>query len=189
MILNWEMFPLRLNGKTIKRVFEFRYLGVIIDTNLTFKAHLTTVTTARMNSATYKLQTVKIHVSEYVMGILFNAYVLSIYDYCIEVWCVHSLVELNILQSKVYRFLFSYINPTLSRKYKKSPRSMALHSIHGQNMHSLLRFNLLSIHDRMIWTILKNEYGYRHTIIPGLKSMFAFSSNTRSTRSMPLVDS
>jgi len=102
--------------------------------------------------------------AKHYMRIMLNAYVLSIYDYCIEVWCVHSIAELNILQSKVYRFLFSYINPTLSIKYKKSPRSMALHS--SQNMHFLLLlFNLLSIHDRMIWTILKNAFRYRHSII------------------------
>ena len=40
----------------------------------------------------------------------------------------------------------------------------------------------------MEWTVLKNAYGYRNSSVPELKSMFNFSANTRTSRSMPLLD-
>ncbi len=163
-----------LDGKPINRVYKFRYLGVIIDSNMTFKFYYNTVE-AKVNSAIYKLQSVKRYVPELAMKIMFNAYVLPIYNYCIEVWCVMSTHDLDHLQSKINRFLFSYMFPSLQKKYTRRPRSMALHSSNANNMHHLLlRFNLLTVHERMIWTLLRNVYSFMSSSITILKYMFTF---------------
>jgi hypothetical protein len=173
-----------LNDKIIKRVDKFRYLGVILDPTMTFKTHFNSVE-SRLNSAIYKLRSIKRYVPELVMKILFNAYVLPIYDYCIEIWCVQTKLELSTLQSKIYHFLLSYLYPTLGKKFKKAPKT---HLLHSETMHSLLsRFNLLTVHERMNWTLLKNAHKYFTSDIPGLQSLFNFSTNTRSSRSMPLL--
>jgi len=160
--------PLMLNGKEIKRVYQFRYLGVVLDPNLSFQIHLNSVN-AKVSSAIFKLNCVKRYVPELEMKIIFNAYILSIYDYCIEIWCVQSKTELETLQSKIYRFLLSYIFPVISKKYKKLPSFLILHRNHGLNTHTLLqRFNLLSVHERMTWTIMKNAHSYLSSPVPGL---------------------
>jgi len=94
-----------------------------IDPSLSFNVHLNTIE-ARINSTSFKLNSVKRYVPELTMNIMFNAYTLSIYDYCIEVrWCVQCAAELNKIQFKIDRFLFSYLYPTMSKKLKKIPRS------------------------------------------------------------------
>jgi len=94
----------QLNGKIMQRTYKFKYLGVILDPTMSFQHHYDLVE-ARMNSAIFKLCSIKRYVPELVMKVMFNAYVLSIYDYCIEVWCVQSKLDLNLIQCKINRFL------------------------------------------------------------------------------------
>jgi len=55
-----------LNGKTIQRTFKFRYLGVLMEPTMSFKAHFQNVE-SRLNSAIFKLQSVKRYVPELAM--------------------------------------------------------------------------------------------------------------------------
>jgi len=149
-----------LNGKTIQRTFKFRYLGVMIEPTMFFKLHFLSVESI-LNSAIFKLQSAKRYVPELAMKIMFNTYVLPIYDYCIDVWCVHSESELSHLQSKINRFLFAHTYPGIAKKFNKIPTNSALRHDNAKNSHDLLlRFNLLSIYDRMKWTVSQEPMYY-----------------------------
>jgi len=99
-----------LNDKIIQRTYKLKYLDVIQDATLSFKSYFNLVE-SRMNSAILKLGSVKRYVPKLAMKSMFNAYVLSIYDYCIEVWCVDIKLQLSL-----------YIFTTISKKFKKHLR-------------------------------------------------------------------
>ncbi len=47
---------------------------------------------------------------------LVNAYVLSAYDYCIDIWAVKSKLEFFPLQNKINRYLYSSVYKSLLEK-------------------------------------------------------------------------
>jgi len=106
-----------------------------------------------------------------------------------EVWCVQPDTELIRIQSKIYRFLLCYTYPTLFKKYKRAPASHVLHSGHVSNLnHILLKFNMFCVRERLNWTLLKNEFCYLNSTVPGLDTFVSVSTNIRNSRTMPLLE-
>ena len=179
--------PLTLDGFELNRVFKFRYLGIVIDPTLSFKFHFTGVC-SRVVSAISKLHSVKRLVPKLVMRIMVNAYILPIYDYCINIWCVQSDRELEYLQTRIYRFLLSVELPSIDRKLtrgKPIDASQVQIKLFANQM--LLEYDLLTIKERLTWTLIKNAASYLSSPIPELNTLFTLSSNTRTSRMMPLL--
>jgi lipopolysaccharide export LptBFGC system permease protein LptF len=56
------------------------------------------------------------------------------------------------------------------------------------DMDTLLReCNMLSINERVDWTRLKNVIKFKLSTVPKLNSFYLFSSNTRCSRTLPLI--
>jgi len=88
----------------IHRVFDFKYLGIILEPTMKLSKHFNYVlrgVSKRFNN----LQDIKRYLSLLVMIIMLNAYVHSVIDYSIDIWAVESLNCLNRMQAKVDRFL------------------------------------------------------------------------------------
>jgi len=181
-----------LDGQPIARVYKFKYLGIFLDPGLSFMQHYSHVNT-RLSIVTGKLNYVRRFLTPNLVKILVNAYVLPVYDYCIDIWAVQSLNELNFLQNKVNTFLFSSLYPSLfsklRRSCKKNVRRNKKPTLRKRfDMDTLLKeCNILSIAERVDWTRLKNVIHFKLSPVPKINSFFTFSSNTRSSRTLPLI--
>jgi exonuclease III len=183
--------PLILNGNTIKRVLQFKYLGIILDPHLSFQAHYERVD-SRLGSAISRLQSVKRCVSPFVMEILIKAYILPIYDYCIDIWCSQTDRQLNTLQSKIDKLIFSSFFPSLFKKVKRYSHkaSFNLYFESLSNQSSLLqKLNILSVKERVQWSLLKNTFQilFAENPLESMLGFFTLSSNSRTSRTFPLL--
>jgi hypothetical protein len=108
-------------SNTIERVHEFRYLGVIFDSNLTFNEHFENVY-SRVSSAVGCLMQIKRFVNERTFKILISSFVFSIVDYCLSIWGPESFSKAHFhtkLQNKINSLLGSYYFPQICNKYHK----------------------------------------------------------------------
>jgi len=70
------------------------------------------------------VQAVERHAPGSSVKIMFNASVLTIYDHCIEVWCVQSDASLIKIRSKIYRVLLCYAWPSLFKNNHEHPSQL-----------------------------------------------------------------
>ncbi len=183
-----KLFP---NGFEVVRAYKFKYLVLILDPNLSFKLHYNKVKT-RVSSCIGKLYGIRKLLTLKVNQILVNAYVLSAYDYCIDIWAVQSRLELAPLQSKINRYLYSSVYQSLYRKMtrklkysSRNKRKLTYFSFNQLDMTELmLQFKFLTVEERACWTRAKNVLSYMKFPIMEFNSFYKFSENSRSSRSM-----
>jgi hypothetical protein len=186
---------MNLNGHTIERVYKFKYLGVWLDSTMTFNKHFDSVN-SKLSSCLGKLHSIKNVIYLKVNIILVKAYVLSAYDYCIDIWAVHSKLAFETMQNKVNRYLYSSIYPSLYRKlrrtYIKSNRNKRKLKYFRRNevdMEDIFFICKLSpIIDRADWTRAKNVLSYLRSPVQELNQFYTFSNNTRCSRNLPLLE-
>jgi hypothetical protein len=120
-----EVRPCTVNGKVIERVYEFKYLGLLLDPQLNFNLHFDSVL-SEVASRLKHILGIKRYLSCQAMCNMLNAYVHSYTDYCIDIWSVQNETRLNIIRNKIDRFLINYFFPTI---VKKSSRKKLYSSI------------------------------------------------------------
>ncbi|CAL8132712.1 unnamed protein product [Orchesella dallaii] len=98
---------LDLRGDKIDVVESFKYLGVIVDSNLTFSEHYKHVE-CKMNIALGKMYSLRRFFNEDIVKTFISCYVVSIPDYCLSLWSVQKDSQLEKLQVKINRFLVTY---------------------------------------------------------------------------------
>ena len=97
------------NGIEIEQVYEFKYLGVIIDSTLQFKLHYERVC-KKVSQAIGILNKLKRFITFRIFIIMLNAYIISIVDYCLPIWgCVNDS-DIDYLQRKIERCIRGFIN-------------------------------------------------------------------------------
>ena len=106
---------LKLNGQNIERVKVFKYLGVEIDSNLSFMQQFDKVS-KKVSSGLGYMYSIKRNLTEHVMKMLLCSYVLSYIEYCTEIWLVQTDLTILPLQKKLDRFLVAYYYPSLVKK-------------------------------------------------------------------------
>jgi hypothetical protein len=82
-----EIRPCTANGNVIERVYEFKYLGLLLDPHLNFNLHFDSV----LSKVSSRLLGIKRHLSCQAMCSMINAYVHSYTDYCIDIWSVFKM--------------------------------------------------------------------------------------------------
>jgi len=171
-----EISELYVNEKIVERVQTFKYLGVTINSYLTFKEHEDQVE-KKMNYALAKLYSIKRFLSPSVMKSMLSAYVVSIVDYAIIIWGVSSS-KLISLQRKINRFLLAYFLPSYFRKTRKKSKF----NITKIDVNDLLRrIDLLTISERKILAILKFVFKKRRSLF---KDYFEKSKKESESESM-----
>jgi len=113
-----DIKQISINNHIIKRVYKFKYLGIILDPSLTYNYHFDSV----LNKVTHKIKFIhgiKRLISPKILTTLISAYIHSITDFAIEIWAVVSKAKLNLLQKKIDSLLLCYFFPSLARKKRK----------------------------------------------------------------------
>ena len=98
---------LTIDGSAIERVVEFRFLGVIMDENLSWKSQIKYVKT-KISKNIFVMNKVK-HILDYrTMQMLYCSLILSYFSYCVEVWgntYTTNIKPLVILQKRAIRVI------------------------------------------------------------------------------------
>ncbi len=110
---------IRLNNEDIEVVQSFKYLGVNLDSNLSFQIHYDHVK-LKTSIALGKMYSLRRYFSLNVVKVFISCDVNSISDYCIVIWCVQSDLIIEKIQKKFNNFIFTYFYPTLALRAKKS---------------------------------------------------------------------
>lgn len=105
------------SGHEIEQVECFKYLGVELDSTLSFKAHYDSVI-KRVSSNLGYMYGLKRYLTSKVMLIMLNCHVHSIMDYCLDLWATHTDPQLNNIQKKVDHYLISYYLPVIAKKHR-----------------------------------------------------------------------
>jgi len=119
------------------------------------------------------------------LTLLFKAFVLPLYDYCIDIWAVQSRFELDSLQKKINRFFIAVNYPSLRRKFtNKRSSSIVANSIDVAPL--LSECKLLTIAERHQWALAKNVFAFLSSPVHCLNSFYV-KSNRTSSRNLPLL--
>jgi len=99
----------------IENVDQFKHLGLILDPQLNFKLHYKRAE-SKLSSVAGSVKSISKFLPQKIFNILVKAYVLPVYDYCIDIWTTQSNSDLEALQNTIHRLLYSFSSPSLFRK-------------------------------------------------------------------------
>lgn len=98
---------LKIDGVEIQRVKEAKFLGVIIDEDLTWKSHIN-YTKGKIAKAIAVLHKVKFSLNNYALLTLYNTMIVPYLTYCVEIWgstCKTYTQPLFILQKRALKII------------------------------------------------------------------------------------
>lgn len=170
---------LTIDNEIIERVVSFKYLGITIDSCMTFKNHYEAVD-AKVIVAVSKLHSTKRLLSTKVIKTFLCAYVVSIIDYCLIIWAVQTDQQLQKIQNRINRFLCVY--------FYKTTKNKIICKVNDCDIFKLLsKIDLLTIVERRKLAFLKFTLRDRH--IKMFQNWFVKSSVPGSLRfGIPKVD-
>ncbi|CAL8089122.1 unnamed protein product [Orchesella dallaii] len=143
-----ECGVVKLNDSPVEWVEQFTYLGVVLDSTLTFKQHQKRVE-QKMNNALARLYSIRRLLTPKVMKIFISAYVVSIVDYVITIWAVRQN-DLTTIQNKINRFVVAFYHPNSSKKRRQNIRH------NNVNVCVLLnKIDLLTVSERRNLALIK----------------------------------
>lgn len=112
---------IKINSINIEQVDTIKYLGLIMDNNLSWKDHVNYIY-SKVIPMMGALYTIRNYINDQTRMSIYNAYCLSHFRYLIPVWgtCgVGDLNNLQILQNKVLKTLFRYNRMTCTEQLYK----------------------------------------------------------------------
>lgn len=135
-----------LNGTDIEVVNVFKYLGVQIDSVLSYADHYLQVE-KRLTNAMKRMYSLRRFFTERIIKIFISCYAVSIVDYCLCVWSTQTSNQLDRLQNKINSFLFDFFYPKYYRK-----KGVRCHLVIND---LLKKINLMTIEERRKIFLLK----------------------------------
>lgn len=152
---------LHIDGQILKRVHQEKYLGLILDDQLTWKPHIEKIK-HKLTSLTGALRGIVPCLPRHVRYTIYNSMIKSHLDYLIEVWGTAARSNLQILQTaqnKIIKTLFKYNYLTSTEKIYKETQLMNLHQMYRYNTCILIRKILTKdIHSQIIFTKRAQTY-------------------------------
>ena len=97
-------FEVHFRNNIIEKVSSIRFLGVIINENLSWKEHMNTIK-RKIRSSLGSIMRVKPCLTTKAMLILYNSLLLSHLRYCITSWCFGNRTKINQLQRICNKFI------------------------------------------------------------------------------------
>ena len=167
----------KINNIELELVNSFKYLGIIFDSNMTFKNHFDSVR-VKMDINLSRIRNIKRCLSDKAFVMLFNAYVLPIVDFCIEIWLVHPGTKVKILQNKIEKaFLEFFYCKKTRRKHSKLNNTKYILNI-------FKNFNIMTIEERQkLFTlnrVLRSYCNIEHC--KEISSWFVFKKSRGTSR-------
>lgn len=162
-----------LNNEVVELVPSFKYLGVIIDTCLSFKQHCSMVE-SKLNASLSKVYSIRRMIPTKFLKTIISAYLSSIIDYGLLFWGVPNESEVNSFQRKIDRLLITYFYG------KKSQRKSPLREFNINGVYEKL--NILTINERIV--LYSINFVIRWTKSELFKDWFSKSRETETTFSL-----
>ncbi len=149
-----EKGEIYLNGEHVELVSCFKYLGIHLNSNLSYKEHCENIN-VKLNAALGKMYTIKRAINVKFLKSVLSAYIISILDFGIQFWVPGNQVFANKFQSKINKYVMSYFYPQYTRKwYKKDKKQTTKYK--KVDINPLLnKLSSLTIKERNIITCLK----------------------------------
>ena len=96
---------LKINGKILEKVSEFRYLGIILDENLSFCTHISNIGN-KISKTIGILCRLKNTVPKFILKTIYNSLINPHLNYCILGWGLNNNIDrLIILQKRAVRII------------------------------------------------------------------------------------
>ena len=80
-----EEFRISIGRHQLERVSEFKYLGVVLDETLSWKAH-TRYATSKAGKKVGMLGRLRKHLTSHAANSIYQAHILPVLEYCDTVW-------------------------------------------------------------------------------------------------------
>lgn len=145
----------RVKEHDIERVFSFKYLGIIIDPALNFNLHLDLVL-SKISSRVKFILGVKRYLNVQAMKAMVNAHLHSVTDYCVDIWAVQGTNKLDLIQSKIDKFIYCY--PSLAKRRPSCNLSFTKIRDSDDMMKLRNECNFLTLSERLEYVTLKNAF-------------------------------
>ena len=120
-LANIDSFSININGSPIKRVSEFKYLGVVFDDRLSWNEHVKSVL-SKAGKRVGMLGRVRRHVTTYSANTIYITMIRPIIEYCSGVWACCGEVNsgnLERLQNRAARTVARTPNSSSALSYLK----------------------------------------------------------------------
>ena len=102
-------FTVSIGNYVIKRIYKYKYLGVILDESISWKEHVKYVA-AKVSKKVSLLKRIRTSLRVYSTGIIYKSFVLPILDCCSAVWSTCGLInqtKLKKLQIRAANIVYS----------------------------------------------------------------------------------
>ena len=153
---------IKIDQDTIDQVNEFKFLGIIIDSQLKFNKHIKKLTTTlRTNLNCFRMT--RHHIPVKAALLFFHAMILSHLSYCITVWSQASQTS---------------IKPILSL-YKQALKILDQKPIRWHHCLIVKKYNLLSFENFMKLSSLKLIFKCANNLAPAVLCPFVTKISTR----------
>ena len=167
---NIPIIDIKIDGNSIERVYETKFLGVIIDENLSWGPHIRYIKNKISKSIGIILKGRKVFDTEILLS-LYNTLVYPYLSYCIQVWgsAYNSLLSNLIkLQKRIIRIISGVPPQTHSEPLFKT-------------------LNVLTVKNLYNYSVALFMYKYVNLMLPPIFTMFTVNSaihayNTRSSQ-------
>jgi len=94
-----KFHSIQCQGEKLECVYAFKYPGLILDHNLSFKSHASHVANKTV-SAICKIHTLKRFLPISAFQVLTNAFLQSIADFSLAIWGAVGEIELEMVQNR-----------------------------------------------------------------------------------------
>ena len=92
-----EDFKIIVGSSVLKRVTEYKYLGVTLDEHLNWKAH-TSILFSKASKRIGLLRQIRDDISTYAANNIYKSFILPLFDYCDSVWTCCNKVDAESLE-------------------------------------------------------------------------------------------
>lgn len=165
--------PLNINGQILQKTTSEKYLGLILDSGLTWKPHIMSLK-SKLQSLMGLLRSFAKCLPRKVKYLIYNSLVKPHLDYLIEIWGCAAKTNLNIIQiaqNKLIKILFHYDFLESTEKIYNETKFLTIKQIYISSTCTLIR------------KIINKEI---HSEIVFSKNIEIYQLNTRSAHNIHL---
>ena len=176
-----EDTELIVGGINLNIVEEFKYLGIRLDSHLSFEKQYNYVC-GKVSKAIGIVERIKRSINFEMFKLLLNSYVLSNIDFGLSIWAIQSDEKLNHIQRKIDKLILSYFNRNIPHRFINN-RNLTLRSESElQNYYEKCNIHTV-IERRNFYILLETHKAVHNQSYPvEVKNIFQISENRRSTR-------
>ena len=158
-----------INGDTIKRVNQYKYLGVTFDQHMSFSAQLSKVS-KKLSQRINMLKKFRLNITSATANLIYNSMIAPMMLYCFPVYLGSPSVHQNFtkLETTAYKTIKTQLQNTITNNIKQRSAVEVFKHIHQLKKNDLIKFDLFQHNistcgngNRLVVPKSKNEAGRR----------------------------